>query len=606
LRLRSTHRTRALSSAAAFALLAAPVVVVAGAGPAQAAGGTYRVVATGDGIVGWGPDSGAIDQTSDDAVSATGSMVSGPPQGAIGHADYAIESGPGLARARIEGSFTVPSGQGYAFAPQVTAVSTTELTISGPETIFVNTTVNLHVDGVIEAPVCGAGPTCGAAELRVAVDPFTRQAVFNTFGETRDNSLGLALDPVPGGYRVHGDVTSSVLGIQTNHPYPVTIVLTLSARYGGGPTPTTFAQTLDDADARYQASFAPTGPVLNDIPAGYTVSGPSVVDNHLSDPFADTTPPTVTGTPDREPNNNGWYREPVTIEWQATDDSGVASDPPDTVADQDGQDVEVTSDPSCDPSDNCATGALTLSLDQVPPVVTCREAPTYELATDSVAFLDAFQTDALSGAAPTTPGGQVDVSSVGHKSVELIGADHAGNETVVSCPYVVVDPAADTTPPVVTVPGDLAVDATSPEGAAVAYTASATDDRDPAPGLACTPSTGSTFAIGTTTVACSATDGAGNSAGASFTVHVRGTAEQLSRLVDETLADLDLSSYRHAVRAPLRSAARALAANRNHRACRALSRYVTAVRTAPGPAFSRAEERSLIADARRIRAVLGC
>ena len=84
------------------------------------------------------------------------------------------------------------------------------------------------------------------------------------------------------------------------------------------------------------------------------------------------------------------------------------------------------------------------------------------------------------------------------------------------------------------------------------------------------------------------------------------TNVELARLVDETRDDLDLGSYRHAVRAPLRSATRALAANRTHRACRALSRYIIAVQTSPGPAFTRVEERSLIADAGRIKAVLGC
>ena len=71
---------------------------------------------------------------------------------------------------------------------------------------------------------------------------------------------------------------------------------------------------FDDPAALYQVSFAPTGPVLNDIPAGYTVSGPNVVDNHWTDPFAETvppdsTPPAVVGVPDRQPNVFGWYRD---------------------------------------------------------------------------------------------------------------------------------------------------------------------------------------------------------------------------------------------------------------------------------------------------------
>ena len=156
-------------------------------------------------------------------------------------------------------------------------------------------------------------------------------------------------------------MTSSTLGVLTNTAYPVTIVLNLSGGYSGSPTPTTLGGDFDDPAARYQVSFAPTGPVLNDIPAGYTVSGPSVVDNHWTDPFApsgpaDTTPPVVTGVPDRAPNFFGWYSAPVTIDWQATDDSGQATDPADTVAATDGKDVAYTSGQSCDGSGNCATG----------------------------------------------------------------------------------------------------------------------------------------------------------------------------------------------------------------------------------------------------------
>ena len=122
--------------------------------------------------------------------------------------------------------------------------------------------------------------------------------------------------------------------------------------------------------------------MLNDIPAGYTVSAPSVANNRWSDPFAgpvDTTAPTVAGAPDRQPNVFGWYQAPVTIDWQAQDDSGHVTDPADTVADQDGKDVVYTSDPSCDPSGNCAKGTQTISLDRVPPVITCRPAPLFEV-----------------------------------------------------------------------------------------------------------------------------------------------------------------------------------------------------------------------------------
>ena len=34
---------------------------------------------------------------------------------------------------------------------------------------------------------------------------------------------------------------------------------------------------------------------------------------------ADTTPPTVVGHADRDPNPAGWYRAPLTLTWSATD-----------------------------------------------------------------------------------------------------------------------------------------------------------------------------------------------------------------------------------------------------------------------------------------------
>ena len=47
-------------------------------------------------------------------------------------------------------------------------------------------------------------------------------------------------------------------------------------------------------------------------------------------------------------------------------------------------------------------------------------------------------------------------------------------------------------------------------GAAVSFTATATDNCDANPGISCTPSSGSTFHLGTSTVTCTATDASGN------------------------------------------------------------------------------------------------
>lgn len=81
--------------------------------------------------------------------------------------------------------------------------------------------------------------------------------------------------------------------------------------------------------------------------------------------------------------------------------------------------------------------------------------------------------------------------------------------------------AADTEPPVLTVPADITVDATSPDGAMVAFVASAVDNVDGVVAVTCAPESGSVFGVGPTTVTCSATDAAGNRATATFVATVR-------------------------------------------------------------------------------------
>ena len=80
--------------------------------------------------------------------------------------------------------------------------------------------------------------------------------------------------------------------------------------------------------------------------------------------------------------------------------------------------------------------------------------------------------------------------------------------------------AADTTPPVITVPATGSFQATSLAGATATYSASALDDVDGSVAVSCFPVSGSIFPIGTTTVNCSASDTHGNTSLASFPVQV--------------------------------------------------------------------------------------
>jgi hypothetical protein len=69
--------------------------------------------------------------------------------------------------------------------------------------------------------------------------------------------------------------------------------------------------------------------------------------------------------------------------------------------------------------------------------------------------------------------------------------------------------------PVLTLPANITAEATSAAGAAVSFTVTATDNAT----IVCTPPSGSTFALGTTTVNCTATASTGTTSG-SFTVTV--------------------------------------------------------------------------------------
>jgi len=78
--------------------------------------------------------------------------------------------------------------------------------------------------------------------------------------------------------------------------------------------------------------------------------------------------------------------------------------------------------------------------------------------------------------------------------------------------------------PTFTAPANISVAATSPAGATVSFTATGNDLEDGPLTAACTPASGSTFPIGSTSVSCTVTDAAGATATGSFTVEVTNNA----------------------------------------------------------------------------------
>lgn len=112
----------------------------------------------------------------------------------------------------------------------------------------------------------------------------------------------------------------------------------------------------------------------------------------------------------------------------------------------------------------------------------------------------------------------------------------------------------DTTPPVLSLPGNILVEATNSSGTAVSFIVTASDANPVPPTVSCTPTSGSTFPLGITVVTCSATGASGMTAHASFTVRVQDTRPpRISQPPDLTLAATGPSGVQVAYPGPLAS-----------------------------------------------------
>jgi uncharacterized delta-60 repeat protein len=162
--------------------------------------------------------------------------------------------------------------------------------------------------------------------------------------------------------------------------------------------------------------------------------------------------------------------------------------------------------------------------------------------------------------------------------------------------------ASDTTPPTLAVPDPIVADAATPLGAQVTFQVTATDNSDPNPGVSCSPTSHSIFPIGTTIVSCTATDVSGNSATATFTVHVKGAAEQL---VDLAAAVQGVGPGK-ALADTVALAQALLAHDQLQATCVTLTVFTLEVRAQLGKKIPVAQAETLIATAQRIKAVLRC
>jgi hypothetical protein len=327
----------------------------------------------------------------------------------------------------------------------------------------------------------------------------------------------------------------------------------------------------------------------------------------------DTTLPTITASPTSNPNQYGWYNHDVALSF-ACDDAlsgiviGVPCGPlltPFITAEGAG----VTYSQQFLTADNAGnvsapSNPVTVNIDKTPPTIVAA-ATTPPDGTNgwyrsdvTVHFTCA---DTISGilTPPGCPANQV-LSSEGNvvSSTAASVSDIAGNVTASNVVVVKIDKTA----PVLSVPSDVTVNATSPAGATVSYVVSATDNLDPSPTVHCAPPSGGVFATGATKVTCTATDAAGNgSSGASFTVTVRTAAQQVAILLGQVkgLAPSGLANYVSQVQA-------AIAKGNTSSACGNLKSFIALVSAQNGKTLTGTLAAQLTTEATTIEGALGC
>ncbi len=174
-----------------------------------------------------------------------------------------------------------------------------------------------------------------------------------------------------------------------------------------------------------------------------------------------------------------------------------------------------------DAARNPAQGSFTVTLnDTQAPVLTLPNPGPVEAtnAAGAVVTYAASANDNVDGPRPVScnpPSG--DTFPKGQTTVTCSAQDMSGNTTPPGSFIVTV---RDTQPPTLSLSSPAPVEAVSASGAAVTFSATASDTVDGSRPVTCNPASGSTFPIGSTTVNCSAGDTSGNNASGTLTVTV--------------------------------------------------------------------------------------
>jgi HYR domain-containing protein len=209
---------------------------------------------------------------------------------------------------------------------------------------------------------------------------------------------------------------------------------------------------------------------------------------------------------------------------------------------------------------------------------------------------DSICSDATASSTPASGS----VFQVGTTNVTSVAASPAFPNSHPSCSFAVT--VKDVEAPIIACPAPMTVDATGPLGTTVTFAPTAGDNCSTT--ITSSPAPGSVFAIGTTTVTSTAQDPSLNQSSCSFTVHVKGAAEQLADLVAQVNALGIGDGLKNALVVKLDATLAALAANTP--GCELLNSFISLVQGQSGKQITAGDADALIQKATQIRTVLGC
>jgi hypothetical protein len=185
--------------------------------------------------------------------------------------------------------------------------------------------------------------------------------------------------------------------------------------------------------------------------------------------------------------------------------------------------------------------ALTVAGDRVAPTIDA-VSPIVAEATSAagadVTITAPMSHDAVDGDIEASCDRSTGIFPLGVTTVTCSRADAAGN---IAAPSIFTVTVQDTTGPSITVPIMSDTEATGPDGTVISYIEPyANDAVDGTVPVLCDRNPGDTFAMGTTTVSCNATDSRGNVGYASFTVLVQDTTAPLIGIIGSNPASVPL------------------------------------------------------------------